>query len=66
MPEVHPNAKLLHPPPPIMQTENNWPLLMVSKGFFDGITSKGKNMEGGEGLWRRGGGGDGRVGVGLR
>ena len=25
------------PPPPIMQTETNWPLLTVSKGFFEGI-----------------------------
>ena len=41
LPEVHPNAKLLRPPPPIMQTEANWPLLTVSKGFFEGIVSKG-------------------------
>lgn len=32
-----PNAKLLKPPPPICQTESNWPLLTVSKGFFEGI-----------------------------
>ena len=44
LPEVHPNAKLLQPPPPILQTETNWPLLTVSKGFFDGITSKGPGV----------------------
>jgi len=37
LPEVMPNAQLLAPPPPIMQTETNWPLLTVSKGFFEGI-----------------------------
>ena len=37
LPEVMPNAQLLTPPPPIMQTETNWPLLTVSKGFFEGI-----------------------------
>jgi hypothetical protein len=37
--EVHPGAQLLTPPPPIMQTETNWPLLTVSKGFFEGRPS---------------------------
>lgn len=37
LPEVMPGAQLLQPPPPIMQTETNWPLLTVSKGFFEGI-----------------------------
>jgi len=37
LPEVMPGAQLLMPPPPIMQTETNWPLLTVSKGFFEGI-----------------------------
>ena len=37
LPEVLPGAQLLKPPPPIMQTEANWPLLTVSKGFFEGI-----------------------------
>ena len=41
LPEVHPNAKLLRPPVPIVHTENNWPLLTVAKGFFDGgLSSK--------------------------
>ena len=44
LPEVHPSAKLLQPPPPILQTETNWPLLTVSKGFFDGIASKGPGV----------------------
>ena len=44
LPEVHPNAKLLIPPPPIMQAESNWPLLTVSKGFFEGIVSKGPGV----------------------
>ncbi|KAL1131457.1 hypothetical protein AAG570_011074 [Ranatra chinensis] len=33
---VEPNATLLKPPVPIMQTESNWPLLTISKGFFEG------------------------------
>lgn len=45
LPEVLPGAQLLKPPPPIMQTEANWPLLTVSKGFFEGI----KAVRGGAG-----------------
>lgn len=45
LPEVLPGASLLMPPPPIMQTETNWPLLTVSKGFFEGI----KAVRGGTG-----------------
>jgi coatomer protein complex subunit alpha (xenin) len=44
LPEVHPSAKLLQPPPPILQTETNWPLLTISKGFFDGISAKGPGV----------------------
>lgn len=36
LPEVNPNAKLLQPPVPIQQAESNWPLLTVSRGFFEG------------------------------
>lgn len=36
IPEVDQNANLLMPPPPIQQTESNWPLLTVSKGIFEG------------------------------
>lgn len=35
-PEINPNAKLFRPPVPIAQQESNWPLLSVSKGFFEG------------------------------
>ena len=45
LPEVLPGAQLLKPPPPISQTEANWPLLTVSKGFFEGI----KAVRGGAG-----------------
>ncbi|XP_036342340.1 coatomer subunit alpha-like [Rhagoletis pomonella] len=36
LPVVNPNATLLQPPVPIQQVESNWPLLTVSKGFFEG------------------------------
>lgn len=36
LPEILPNAKYLKPPVPIQQAESNWPLLTVTKGFFDG------------------------------
>lgn len=35
-PQTHENARLLQPPVPISQQESNWPLLSVSKGFFEG------------------------------
>jgi len=35
LPELNPEAVLLQPPPPILR-DDNWPLLTVSKGFFDG------------------------------
>lgn len=38
-------AEYLRPPVPIQQAENNWPLLTVSKGFFEGaIMSRGKSQ----------------------
>ncbi len=37
LPEVDPHADKLVPPKPLMQMEDNWPLLTVSKGFFEGI-----------------------------
>ncbi|ESO90102.1 hypothetical protein LOTGIDRAFT_218145 [Lottia gigantea] len=36
VPDLYPNATLQQPPVPIMQQESNWPLLTVSKGFFEG------------------------------
>ncbi|XP_069336456.1 coatomer subunit alpha isoform X1 [Eulemur rufifrons] len=43
IPDIDSNAKLLQPPAPIMPLDTNWPLLTVSKGFFEGsIASKGK------------------------
>ena len=36
VPDLYPNATLLQPPAPIMQQESNWPLLTMSKGFFEG------------------------------
>lgn len=35
LPGVSSQAKLFRPPVPIAQQESNWPLLSVSKGFFD-------------------------------
>lgn len=44
-PEVNPNAKLFRPPVPIAQQESNWPLLSVSKGFFEGaIATRGASL----------------------
>uniref|UniRef100_A0A914ZVK8 Coatomer subunit alpha n=1 Tax=Parascaris univalens TaxID=6257 RepID=A0A914ZVK8_PARUN len=35
LPLVDPNARLLIPPPPIHQMQENWPLLTTSRGLFD-------------------------------
>jgi hypothetical protein len=41
-PDLYPGAKLLQPAPPICMQEANWPLLTVSKGFFEGaMAAKG-------------------------
>lgn len=39
------NATLLQPPAPIIHNEDNWPLLTVSRGFFEGAMAaiKGKS-----------------------
>lgn len=43
VPEIDPDAQLLQPPPPINPLDTNWPLLTVSKGFFEGaIPGKGE------------------------
>ncbi|XP_067002871.1 coatomer subunit alpha [Anabrus simplex] len=45
LPAVDPNAVFLKPPVPIMQAETNWPLLTVSKGFFEGAAMmRGKTV----------------------
>ncbi|GLV43141.1 Coat Protein (coatomer) alpha [Carabus blaptoides fortunei] len=45
IPEIVPNAKFLKPPVPIQQAESNWPLLTVSRGFFEGaMMSKGATV----------------------
>ncbi|XP_070499258.1 coatomer subunit alpha isoform X2 [Chironomus tepperi] len=36
LPPLNPNAKLFKGPLPIQQAESNWPLLTVSRGFFEG------------------------------
>ena len=36
LPILNPNAKLFKGPLPIQQAESNWPLLTVSRGFFEG------------------------------
>jgi coatomer protein complex subunit alpha (xenin) len=41
LPEVHPHATLMLPPEPVIQIEDNWPLLTVSKGFFEGAMMSG-------------------------
>lgn len=41
-PKVDPKAVLLRPPVPIVQAEMNWPLLTVSKSFFEGSAAKSK------------------------
>ena len=38
---MNPNAELIVPPCPISQQESNWPLLAVSKGFFEGAGIRG-------------------------
>lgn len=42
LPEPDPKAVLLQPPCPINKSEENWPLLSVSKGFFDGAMGSRK------------------------
>ncbi|XP_048728495.1 coatomer subunit alpha-like [Ostrea edulis] len=41
IPDLFPQAQLLQPPAPIMQQESNWPLLTMTKGFFEGAMSTG-------------------------
>lgn len=50
VPDVNPNAELIQPPCPISQQESNWPLLAVSKGFFEGAMIKGNQPAANAGL----------------
>lgn len=46
IPAVDPEARLLQPPAPVLPLDTNWPLLTVSKGFFEGsIAGKGRNSQ---------------------
>lgn len=47
LPHPDPNADLLQPPTPIHQCEDNWPLLTVSKGFFEGAMAAVRAKTGG-------------------
>jgi len=38
--QLQPDARLLQPPHPILK-EDNWPLLTVSKGFFESLAAGG-------------------------
>jgi coatomer subunit alpha len=44
LPAVNENAVLMCPPVPVQQAESNWPLLTVSRGFFEGaMVARGIN-----------------------
>jgi coatomer protein complex subunit alpha (xenin) len=43
-PSLDPNAQLLQPPTPILK-EANWPLLTVSKGFFENLAQASNKAE---------------------
>ncbi|XP_037070234.1 coatomer subunit alpha-like [Pollicipes pollicipes] len=40
LPQPEPQAQLLQPPAPLHQSDDNWPLLTVSKTFFEGAITK--------------------------
>lgn len=42
VPPVDADAKLLAPPPPLQQCEENWPQLVVSRGVFDALPKAGR------------------------
>lgn len=41
LPAVNPDASLLVPPEAVVQDQENWPLLTVTKSFFDGVSQGG-------------------------
>ncbi|CAD5111121.1 DgyrCDS461 [Dimorphilus gyrociliatus] len=48
LPDLVENAQLLQPAPPIAQHETNWPLLTISRGFFEGaMAAKQAGYDGG-------------------
>ncbi|EGD72417.1 COP1 protein [Salpingoeca rosetta] len=40
LPPVHPDSKALLPPEPVCENQTNWPLLTISKGFFDSMKTQ--------------------------
>ena len=44
-------AKLMLPPKPLVRCDDNWPLLTVSKGFFEGNLAAAEAMSGGKGAF---------------
>ena len=46
VPAVSPGAQLMQPPAPLVR-DDNWPLLTISKGFFDGAPQIGAGQQGG-------------------
>lgn len=49
---MDPEARLLQPPAPVLPLDTNWPLLTVSKGFFEGsIAGKGRNSWNSQHFW---------------
>lgn len=42
LPQISTNAKFIVPPPPIQQAESNWPLLTVSRSFFESTVMANK------------------------
>jgi coatomer protein complex subunit alpha (xenin) len=47
LPKPSPNAQLLVPPEPICDDQSNWPLLTISRGFFDNVPASGSKEKGG-------------------
>ena len=44
IPDTDPDARLLRPPVPIGQQETNWPLLTMSRGFFEGVMAAKRKL----------------------
>eukprot|EP00056_Hartaetosiga_gracilis_P009451 m.135948 g.135948 ORF g.135948 m.135948 type:complete len:1206 (+) comp13130_c0_seq2:266-3883(+) len=48
LPRVSEDAKVLLPPEPVHEKQSNWPLLTISKGFFDNAPSKSEIFKSGQ------------------